>query len=100
MIRLHLIGIAILGFLVLNACTKQEPEVRTVTVEKAVPVPCAPKLPQRPNLLTREQLKVAVQGAATFDDRLKVAMEQLFLYMGWLPVVEGGLAGCSAVPSG
>lgn len=92
----YVFGVLLLSIAALAGCgTPPEPVIKTVTVEKAVPVQCSPKLPARPKLLTYAQVKVAIQGAATFDDRLKIINEQLLLHLGWLPVVEAALDGCA-----
>lgn len=91
-----LFGVMLLGIVALAGCgTPPEPVIKTVTVEKAVPIACSPTLPPRPRLLTKDQVKVAIQGAATLDDRVKIISEQLLLYLGWAPVVEAALAGCA-----
>ena len=84
---------------ILAACAKPpEPVIQTVTVEKAVPVPCPVKLGDRPDLQNKDVLAKALVAAPSFDDRMKIVTEQLLLYMGWTPKVEAALAGCSTVP--
>lgn len=76
-----------------------EPEVKTSVVEKAVPVPCRPQMPLRPELFSREQLRDRLAAIPTFDDRMKLVADQLLLYMGWVPVLDTALASC-AHPAG
>lgn len=79
----------------LSGCTTPDAKIVTQKVEVAVPVPCKPDLGKRPVLLTKDQVKVALAGAANLDDKLKIISEQLLLYIGWVPVIEAGLAGCA-----
>lgn len=84
--------------LLLAACSlPQEPKIVTVTVEKAVPVPCTVKLGDRPDLQTKDAITKALAAAPDFDDRLKIVTEQLLLYMGWTPKVEAALVGCATL---
>lgn len=86
--------------IVLVGCTTpQDPVIKTVTVEKAVPVKCTVTLGDRPDLQTRDVLAKALAAAPSFDDRMKIVTEQLLLYMGWTPKVEAALSGCSNVPN-
>lgn len=88
-----------LAFLfVLASCATPEPKIETKPVNIAVPVKCGVELGERPMLQTKEVIAKALAAAPTFDDRLKIVSEQLLLYMGWTPKVEGALSGCVTVP--
>ena len=78
----------------LMSCAPSEPKIVTQIVEVAVPVPCKPDLGGRPALLTKEQIKAALEVAPVHDDKVKIITEQLLLYLGWTPKVEAGLKGC------
>jgi hypothetical protein len=83
----------------LVGCATPEPRIVTKEVKVAVPTPCKPTLGQRPALMTKDQVKVALASAPTFDDKTKIITEQLLLYIGWTPIVEAGLKGCAGVPN-
>ncbi len=78
----------------LAACATPETKIDTVPVDVAVPVPCKPDLGARPALLTKEQIKAALDAAPVHDDKVKIITEQLLLYLGWTAKVEAGLKGC------
>lgn len=87
-----------IAVLLLAGCADQlghEPEVKTSIVEKAVAVPCDPKLPERPALLTKDQILAQTAAIPKMGDRAKLVLDQLLLYIGWVPVLEAGLAGCA-----
>lgn len=93
-----LIAIALCA-LTLTACAaRPDAKVEVHEVKVAVPVPCPVKLGDRPELRSKEQIASDLAAAPTFDDRIKILSEQLLLYIGWVPKVEGALAGCVAVP--
>ena len=75
-----------------------EPEIKVDVAKVAVTVPCKPTLPARPTLMTKEQIKGALAITPTLDDKVKIVTEQLLLYMGWTPIVEGALEGCGKIP--
>lgn len=82
-------------FVVLGCTTKPAPEIQIREVKVAVPVLCTkPNIGPRPNLMTKEQLRIAKAAITNFDDKIKLVAEQLLLYMGWTPKVEAGLQGC------
>lgn len=91
--------LAIVLTMSLAGCAKDqlghEPEVRTVEAAKAVAVPCDPKLPPRPELLTKDQLRARLDTIPAFDDRLKAVMDQLLLHMGWVMVQDAAIDGCA-----
>lgn len=70
------------------------PRIVTENVKVAVPTPCNPDLGPRPDLMTKEQIREAIDETPTLDDRVKIVTEQLLHYIGWLPVVEAALSGC------
>lgn len=87
--------------LALSSCgTPPEPVVITKEVKVAVPVPCKPDLGPRPALKTYDEIKAALSAAQNFDEKTKLITEQLLLYVGWVPKIEAGLAGCGGTDNG
>ena len=93
------VAVVLAAGLYLVGCAAPEPKIVKQEVRIEVPVVCAPQLPPRPQLMTKDDLKAAMDGAATFDDRVKILAAQVLLYVGWVPVVEAALDGCSRVPA-
>lgn len=96
-------AICLAAAIFLAGCTtppSPEPVIITKEVKVAVTVPCKPTLPARPNLMTKEQIKGALAVAPSLDDKVKIMTEQLLLYVGWMPIVEGALTGCGTAPPG
>lgn len=77
-----------------------DPQVVTREVKVAVPVPCKPNLGARPALKTYDEIKAALAAAPNFDEKTKLITEQLLLYIGWVPKLEAGLAGCGGTDHG
>lgn len=84
---------------VLFGCATPEPKIVTQTVKVAVPTPCTPNLGMRPALMTKDQIKAALDAAPGLDDRVKILTTQVLLYVGWVPVLEAGLNGCKGTPT-
>lgn len=72
-----------------------EPVVKTVVVDRAVPVPCRPEMPLRPDLLPRTVLRDKLAGLENFDDKMKLVADQLLLYMAWTVVQDEALSACA-----
>ncbi len=79
---------------ILLGCTTPEPRIITKEVKVAVPVPCKPNLGPRPGLLTKDQIRDALEKAQSLDEKVRILTTQALLYIGWVPVVESALAGC------
>lgn len=91
--------------LLLAGCAHRDqnaaPEVKTQIVNVAVPQPCrTDEHKQRPVLMTTDQIRAALAAAPNVDSKAQIVMSQLVLYMGWLPVVESAIDGCSAKQNG
>lgn len=82
----------------LVGCSTPDPVVVTKEVKIAVPTPCNPKLPDRPALMTKDQLKGSLAAAPNLDERVKILTTQVLLYIGWVPEIEAGLNGCKGAP--
>lgn len=93
--------IAAAALLSLAACgTPQPARIETNDVNVAVAQPCVVDTHhERPNLMTKTQVLDAMTAAPNVDSRAKIVTMQLLAYIGWLPVVEGAMQGCEAVPS-
>lgn len=79
-------------------CTWDDPpRTETRDVNIAVAQPCTVDTKnQRPALLNLDQLRAAIVVAPNSDTRAQIITNQLLAHMGWLPVVEDAMKGCSA----
>lgn len=101
---LSMMALALLAVFVavaVHGCAPAPAPEPVVTIQKAdiaVAQGCNPVLPPRPDLMTKQQVLAAIAGAVTFDDKMKIVTRELVAYIGWVPVIEGGLKGCATVP--
>lgn len=97
--RLLPIAVLVTAFLA-PSCARQDPApVITKEVNVAVPVPCVVDIKsQRPPLLTLPEFQKKIAEAPNTDTKIQLLVSQLLAHMGWLPVVEGALAGCEMAP--
>ncbi len=97
MIRILLLAATIIFLAGCSPHEKAAPEILTRDVNIAVSQPCKVDTKnQRPNLMTWEQVRAAIDASPNVDAKAKVITSQLIAYMSWLPVVEDAMKGCAS----